>query len=168
MLQTVARQKAVAPRGGTVLSIDLPIACAESWRRGIYTGAPDTDPGAPEWRAEKYFLPGEADLDAHPRLLLMWAGERMTPLDAISWGKRYGLRRTHPLEVFALSAAFPYLYWGFGLKGVGLVPTQLGQYCRKPHACSVWQSLKRGAREAKLQPADAGLHDQTIFVFGEY
>lgn len=168
MLCTIARQKAKAPYGGKVLNIELPAGSADSWLGGLRTGAPDTGHRKFEWKAEKYFLPDE-DPAENSRLVLMWAGgEAMTSVDAARWGRANGLRMTHPLEIFALSAAFPCLYWGFGLKGVGLVPTQFGQYYRKPHICSVWQSMKRGTREAKLCPADAALYDRTIFVFGEY
>ena len=168
MLQTLARQKAKAPYGGKVLNIELPTGPADSWLNGLRTGAPDTARRKPEWKAEKYFLPYDESAE-NPRLVLMWAGgEPMTSLDALAWGRMSGLRAAHPLEVLALSAAFPHVYWGFGLKGVGLVPTQFGHYSRKPHICSVWQSMKRGTREAKLCPADAALYDRTIFVFGEY
>lgn len=166
MLRRIAKGKIVAPKEGRVFSIDVPIPCAGSWRDGIAAGAPDTVPGAKEWEAEESFRPSKPLVD-NARAILMWPGKgkMMSPMSAVAWGRAFGLEETHPLEVLALSAAYPHLYWGLKLKGVGLVPTAFGLYHRSLHICGVRQSLKRQVRQAVLRPAQAVLHDETVFVF---
>lgn len=169
MLQHAAEPSTdiLPPPGGKLERIDVPALYSTSWDEGLLQGAPDTKPDSLVWSAGRHF-PIRCE-DALPsRLILMWAGDRsrMSANSAKAWGRLYELRETHPLEVFALSAAYPCFFARFGLRGAGLVPTQTPIMNGTPHLCGVWQS-ESTARWASLIATNKTLFDRTIFVFGE-
>jgi hypothetical protein len=158
------------PDGGVVRSIEVPVLRSTLWKDGVLNGAPETRPDSPVWTVGRQFPIRAEDVLSSQRLILMWPGEgnHPSPHAAGIWGRTHGLRETHPLEVFDLSAAFHCLYQQFGLEGAGLVSTRARNLGGKLQVCCVWQSSPNlKGRWAALSFAGEELAPKRIFVFGE-
>ncbi|MBI3273774.1 MAG: hypothetical protein HYZ69_01380 [Candidatus Colwellbacteria bacterium] len=139
----------VAPEGGRIHELTIPVVLDEEWQAAITAGGPDTPDNYNVRKVGDQYRPSGKGTKKS-RMILVNFGPNGGSWDrAIAWAAQYPqLKRSAPRQVFAISKHKPDLHRELGFNPMYVVATTECTFEGTRRACSAWWG---GAeREARL------------------
>lgn len=161
-LQIVTAGGIIAPEGGTIHILSVPVDESRVWKEVVEAGGPDTNTDWAIWEVGDQY-PSTKGAALHlQKIILVNFGKFMRSEDILTWGKEQRLRPASPRACLAISEFCRWLSKGLGLNYMAVVSLVPCTFKGRRHVVHGW--FERSERWANLSWFDDGWHEVYWFA----
>lgn len=145
-VEIVTLEGVIAPTGGKVHVVTVPVDESRPWSDAISAAGPDTDLNSDIWKMGGQYPPQAGAGTKNKEIILVNFGKAVSSETAIAWGKEQGLRPKSPRACLAVGERHPNLHRDLGLNEmvvVSLAPCSFEG--RQQFVCCWWRGSERSA-----------------------